>query len=160
MSWCTKHPVTHTAHKQIWICLTGIPYWRRRASLKIELRVRLITFPNFVCWPRLIARNVCELFRKTLDWGGKGGAILRAQTQKRFWRDSIYSCNQQLRESFSVCSIEIVSLRYRWIGPTDKFQKCLPKQNTFKSVLEIQNTFKSVLPKHFLCHQNTFVFWP
>ena len=90
--------------------------------------------------------------------GGKGGGNTEGATKKRFWCDFIFSCNRRLRESFSVCSIEVVSLQYGWTYPTDKFQKCfaeakhfksiLPKQNTFfKSVLEIQNNFRSVLPK-------------
>jgi hypothetical protein len=37
-------------------------------------------------------------------------------------RDSL-NLNRRLPESFSVCSVEIVSLRYGRTGPTDKFQK-------------------------------------
>ena len=71
--------------------------------------------------------------RKTLDWEKRGGRYW-GHTKKRFCCDSIFSCNRRLRESFSVCSLEIVSLRHGWTGPTDKtcFAKTL-----------------SVLPKHF-----------
>jgi hypothetical protein len=45
------------------------------------------------------------------------------RTKIRFWRDSIFSCNRRLRESFSVCSVEIVSLRkYEQTCPTDEFR--------------------------------------
>ncbi len=39
------------------------PYGRRYATIVlIKLRASLITFPNFVRWQRLIARNLAELF--------------------------------------------------------------------------------------------------
>ena len=89
------------------------------------------------------------------------------RTKKRFWRDSMFSCNRQLRKSFLVCSLEIVSLRYGWKGPTDKNRNCFGKTD---SVLAKQKVFcrnrkffgktESVLPKHFLFCQNNFVFWP
>ena len=72
----------------------------------------------------------------------KGGGQYWGRTKKRFWHNSIFSCNHRLWESFSVCSVEIVSLRYGWTGPTDKFQKCFGNPKHFQSVLEIQNTFK------------------
>jgi hypothetical protein len=45
-----------------------------------------------------------------LDWWGERGGNTEGTTKQRFWRDSIFSCNRRLRESFSVC-VEIVSLR-------------------------------------------------
>ena len=93
--------------------------------------------------------------RKTLDWGGKGEAILRVH-KKRFWRNSIFSCYHWLQESFSVWSIEILSLWYGWIGPTDKFQTCFAKAKHFQKCFGKPKHFQkcyakilSVLPKHF-----------
>ena len=105
---------------------------------------------------RLAAAPVHKSVRQTgRHWiGKKGGAILR-EHKKRFWRDSIFSWYRRLRESFSVCSIEIVSLRTDEQAQQINSKNVLPKQ----SVLAIQNTFESVLPKHFLFCQNTFVFW-
>jgi hypothetical protein len=42
--------------------------------------------------------------RKTLDWGGNGGLHTEGTHKKRIWRNSIFSCNHQLQECFSVCS--------------------------------------------------------
>ena len=62
-------------------------------------------------------------------WGlEKKGGQYWGRTKKRFWRDSIFSCNSRLRESFSVCRVKIVSLRkcIQQTGPTDwkHFWKC------------------------------------
>ena len=40
--------------------------------------------------------------------GKKRGGHTEVAPRKDFWHDSIFSCNRRLRESFSVCSIEIV----------------------------------------------------
>ena len=46
-----------------WNALPALPLWSQIYDhFFIELRVSLITFPNFARWQRLIARNVCELF--------------------------------------------------------------------------------------------------
>ena len=42
------------------------------------------------------------VYWKTLDWGvkGGGGGNTKGAAEKRFWRDTIFSCNRRLQERF------------------------------------------------------------
>ena len=44
--------------------------------------------------------------------GKKGGGNAECALKKWFWHGSMFSCNHRLQESFSVCILGIVSLRY------------------------------------------------
>jgi len=60
---CTDWRASSIGHVSCALALTRIPQWVHIcAHLNYYLRDSLITFPIFVRWQRLIARNDCELF--------------------------------------------------------------------------------------------------
>jgi hypothetical protein len=81
--------------------------------LKLE-----ISIPRIVETSNLFLESFFHLLLSTgagrhwIGGGGKGGGNTEGAQKKRFWHDSIFSCNRRLQESFSVCSVKIVSLRY------------------------------------------------
>jgi hypothetical protein len=75
----------------------------------------------------------------------KRGGNTEGAPKKYFGTIPYFLFYHRLRESFSVCSVEIVSFQSVFR------QQAQQIENTFESVLAIQNTFESVLLR-----QNTF----
>jgi hypothetical protein len=69
-----------------------------KATLLIKIMVLLIGSAG-------IFSEVTNPKQETLDWGKKGGGNTQGAQKKRFWCESIFSCNRRLRESFSYVAL-------------------------------------------------------